>query len=125
MINFALNYIYQIIRAKIAQEIVNLGYSPAIGIFHRSEYNQYNLADDFIEPFRPIADYFVFSILSEFEEDYFNSTLKEELVNILNFRVFYNNSEQKIHNCIRLYLQNLFNFLETGDIEKIIFPELI
>ena len=54
IINYAMNYIYQIIRSKISQEIVACGYVPALGICHRSEFNLYNLADDFIEPFRPI-----------------------------------------------------------------------
>lgn len=49
IINSSLNYIYQVIRAKLAQEIVAHGYLPTIGIFHSSEYNYFGLADDFIE----------------------------------------------------------------------------
>ncbi len=125
MTNFALNYIYQIIRSKISQEIVNLGYNPSIGIFHKSEYNLYNLADDFIEVFRPIVDYYVYNILINFENEYFTASLKEQLVDIINHRVRYNNMEQKIYLCISLYIQDLIFFLETGDINKIIFPKLI
>ncbi|HHW68738.1 MAG TPA: type II CRISPR-associated endonuclease Cas1 [Tenericutes bacterium] len=125
MINFSLNYAYQIIRSKISQEIVALGYIPCFGIFHRSEYNHFNLADDFIEVFRPIIDYYVYHILNQNEEEYFTTNLKIELVNIINKKVLYNNMEQKIYNCIPLYLQNMFNFLEKGDISKIIFPELL
>lgn len=125
MINFSLNYVYQVIRSKISQEIVTLGYNPCLGIFHRSEYNHYNLADDFIEVFRPIVDYYIYEILNKNQESYFTTDLKIELVNIINNRVFYNKMEQKIYNCIPLYLQNMFSFLETGDISKIIFPQLI
>ena len=63
IINYALNYIYQIIRSKISQEIVASGYLPSLGICHCSEFNLYNLADDFIEPFRPICDYYIYIIL--------------------------------------------------------------
>lgn len=125
MINFSLNYAYQIVRAKISQEIVSLGYIPCIGIFHRSEYNHYNLADDFIEVYRPIIDYYVYLILNNNTEEYFTTDLKIELVNIINNRILYNKMEQKIYNSISLYLQNMFNFLESGDISKLIFPELI
>lgn len=122
MINFALNYAYQIIRSKISQEIVNLGYIPSIGIYHRSEFNAFNLADDFIEPFRPIIDYYVYNKFYESEDEFFTSSFKQELVNILNYKVKYDSSLQKIHNCIPLYLQNMFSFLETGEVNKIIFP---
>lgn len=125
IINFALNYIYQIIRSKISQEIVSCGYLPALGICHRSEYNCFNLADDFIEPFRPIVDYFVYILLEKNEEDYLTPDLKRSLVNILNEKVSYRECEYKIHVVIQFYVQNLLSFLELGEVDKIIFPSLI
>lgn len=123
-INFTLNYVYQIIRSKIAQEIVANGYNPSLGIFHKSEYNQFNLADDFIEVFRPIVDYFAYQILLNSEWEYLTPSLKTELINILNERIKFQNVDQKIKNSIIFYLQNLFNFLETGDISRLQFPTL-
>lgn len=124
IINYALNYIYQIIRSKIAQEIVACGYIPAIGICHKSEYNLYNLADDFIEPFRPLCDYFVYKILSNSLENYLTKEIKRDLINILNEEVIYRNSKYKVHVVIQFYIQSLLNFLETGDISSINFPLL-
>lgn len=124
IINFSLNYIYQIIRAKIAQEIVACGYLPSYGIHHKSELNAYNLADDLIEPFRPICDYYVYDVLSKSYDTYLTSNIKYELVNILNNYVVYNGNKYKMHVVIQFYVQNLFNFLETGEIDKIIFPRL-
>lgn len=124
VINFALNFIYQIVRSKISQEIVASGYLPAYGIHHRSEYNSFNLADDFIEPFRPICDFYVYSILSNSIDDYLTPEIKYKLVDILNMPVNYNNSKYKIHVVIQFYVQNLFSFLETGDVSKIKFPIL-
>ena len=57
--NTALNYGYSIIRGAIARSIATYGYIQSIGIHHKSELNNYNLADDFIEPFRPIVDLWV------------------------------------------------------------------
>lgn len=125
IINYVLNYVYQIIRAKIAQEIVAAGYSPNLGICHKSEYNHFNLADDFIEVFRPIVDYFAYKILEKAEADYLTPELKNEIINIVNERIIYNDSKQKIHVVIQYYVQNMLSFLETGDVSKIVFPELI
>lgn len=125
IINFCLNYAYQIIRSKISQEIVALGYQPSFGICHRNEYNTFNLADDFIEVFRPIIDYYVYKILNEAVDEYLTPSLKGKLVNIVNERVEYRNSSYKIHNVITFYLQDLTNFLENGDLSKINFPKII
>ena len=57
--NACLDYGYSIIRGAIARSIAKFGYIPSIGIHHKSELNNYNLADDFIEPFRPLVDLYV------------------------------------------------------------------
>ena len=125
IINYCLNYTYQIIRGKISQLIVALGYNPVLGINHKSEYNYFNLSDDFIEVFRPIVDYFVYEILELSKDEYLTHDLKMEFANILNRKVLYKNMEYKINNVILFYLQDLFSFLETGNVERINFPKLI
>ena len=124
IINYALNYIYQIIRSKIAQEIVACGFVPALGICHRSEFNLYNLADDFIEVFRPICDYYVYEILTNTMDDYLTPNIKRDIIDILNYKVKFQNGEYKIHIVIQFYIQNLFKYLETGDTSFIHFPKL-
>ena len=59
VINSALNYGYAIVRGLIARSIVCYGLEPSIGVFHHSELNNFNLADDMIEPFRPLVDLYV------------------------------------------------------------------
>ncbi len=54
--NILLNYGYTIFRSSIARHIVSYGLNPVFGIFHKSELNAFSLADDIIEPFRPIVD---------------------------------------------------------------------
>lgn len=44
------------LRGAIARGLVAHGLHPTIGLFHDSEQNAFNLADDLIEPFRPIVD---------------------------------------------------------------------
>lgn len=55
-LNALLNYGYAIIRAAIARAIVGAGLLPALGIFHSNRSNQFCLADDLIEPLRPLVD---------------------------------------------------------------------
>ena len=81
-INTLLNYGYTILRSGIARSIMGAGLHPAIGIFHKNKYNSMRLADDLMEPFRPIVDYFVYKII---EKEQYNLTadVKNQLVNIL------------------------------------------
>ncbi len=58
-INAALDYGYAVLRGTIARGLVAHGLLPSIGLFHASEQNAFNLADDLIEPFRPLVDLFV------------------------------------------------------------------
>ncbi len=57
--NAALNYGYSILRGTIARGLVAHGLMPSIGLFHASEQNAFNLADDLIEPFRQVVDLYV------------------------------------------------------------------
>lgn len=59
-VNAALDYGYAIIRGAIARSLVAHGFQPNIGLFHRSEQNAFNLADDLIEPYRALVDLYVF-----------------------------------------------------------------
>ena len=52
----ALDYGYAVLRGAIARGLVAHGLHPTIGLFHDSEQNAFNLADDLIEPFRPLVD---------------------------------------------------------------------
>lgn len=55
-INAALDYGYAVIRGAITRALVAHGFQPNIGLFHRSEQNAFNLADDLIEPYRALVD---------------------------------------------------------------------
>lgn len=84
--NAALNYGYAILRAGIARNLVVHGLEPCIGLHHRSELNNFNLADDLIEPFRPIVDLYVAQNFSE-EDDVLTPQQKAGLFNLTNYLV--------------------------------------
>lgn len=62
--NAFLNYGYAVIRAAVARAIVSAGLIPAIGIHHNNRSNSFCLADDLMEPLRPIVDSRVRDLLS-------------------------------------------------------------
>jgi CRISP-associated protein Cas1 len=66
--NHLLNYGYAILRAVIARNLVGSGCLPVLGIHHRNKYNAYCLADDIMEPYRPIVDLLVFNYLRDIEK---------------------------------------------------------
>lgn len=54
--NHALDYGYAVMRAMVARALATYGFLLTQGVHHRSELNAFNLADDFLEPFRPVVD---------------------------------------------------------------------
>jgi len=55
-LNSLLNYGYAVVRAAVARAIVAAGLLPAIGLKHCHRANSFCLADDLIEPLRPLVD---------------------------------------------------------------------
>lgn len=51
-VNSRLNYGYAVLRSLIARELAAAGLSCELGLGHRSLENPFNLADDFMEPYR-------------------------------------------------------------------------
>lgn len=84
--NAALNYGYAILRGAIARNLVVHGLEPCIGLHHRSELNNFNLADDLIEPFRPIVELYVLQSFSEYD-NVLSPRQKAGLFNLTNYLV--------------------------------------
>lgn len=55
-INARLNFGYGVLRGIVARAICATGFHPALGLHHHNMYNAYCLADDLMEPFRPLVD---------------------------------------------------------------------
>lgn len=55
-VNALLNYGYTVLRAATARAVVAAGLHPTIGLHHSNRGNAFALADDLMEPFRPLVD---------------------------------------------------------------------
>lgn len=62
--NAMLNYGYAILRSMCARAVVAAGLHPSIGVHHAHRGNAFALADDLIEPFRPLADALTIRLLA-------------------------------------------------------------
>jgi CRISPR-associated protein Cas1 len=62
--NALLNYGYTVLRSMCARAVVAAGLHPAIGVHHANRGNAFALADDLIEPFRPLVDALTLQLLS-------------------------------------------------------------
>ncbi len=111
-INAFLNYGYSIIRGFVARSIVVHGLQPFLGINHSNQFNQFNLADDLMEPFRPIVDLYVKIYLSEEKE--LTSKIKYEIYNIINIDVFVDGQKNPLSYAIEQYVQSFQKSLKEN-----------
>ena len=126
--NYCLNFAYHIIRTIISKEIVARGYIPSLGINHKSQYNVFNFADDIIEVFRPIVDYYVYNILMKIlKSEIFELTkeIKIELINIVNNKVSYKNKVYSMINVVSVFISDIINFINLDGKEELEIPRLI
>ena len=117
-VNGALNYGYAILLSMVNREIVSRGYLTQCGICHKNEYNQFNLACDFMEPFRPVVDRQVSDYLAgEFDKD-----MKRVLGDIANISLSYRDGTYRFGSVVSMYVQDCLNALNkkiaVDDIEK-------
>jgi CRISPR-associated protein Cas1 len=63
--NHLLNYGYMVVRAAVARGLAGSGLLPSLGLHHRNRGNPFCLADDMIEPYRPLIDYKVLGLIRE------------------------------------------------------------
>ena len=121
--NNFLNYGYAILRAATARALSGSGMLNTLGIHHKSKYNAFALADDIMEPFRPIVDEKVYELMQNYEEQELNTRLKSELLQILTRTVYFKEEKSPL----MVALQKTASSLQqcyTGDRKKIKYPKL-
>ena len=121
--NNFLNYGYAILRAATARALSGSGLLNTLGIHHKSKYNAFALADDIMEPFRPVVDEKVAEIMQNYTEQELNTQIKAELLQILTRTVYFKDEKSPL----MMALQKTASSLQqcyTGDRKKIKYPKL-
>ena len=83
MPNPALNYAYALVRATAARCIVAHGMLCALGVHHDNMRNPYCLADDMMEPFRPLVDEAVLAVPEQTGRTWNRTKMDAEVKKIL------------------------------------------
>lgn len=122
-LNIALNYGYSIIRTAIARSLTVHGYNCALGIHHKNQFNSFNLADDFIEPFRPLVDLYIHKNQKIFLE---KLTKKHRLllINLLNHTVLLKNKQFKLYIAIDKYINSFTAYINSQNIDNFLLPKI-
>ncbi|MBP2621099.1 type II CRISPR-associated endonuclease Cas1 [Streptococcus panodentis] len=108
-INAALDYGYTLILSMFAREIVLSGCMTQFGLKHANQFNQFNLASDIMEPFRPIIDQIVYE-----NRDSSFVKIKKELFAIFSDTFIYNGKEMYLSNIVSDYTKKIIKALNQS-----------
>jgi CRISPR-associated protein Cas1 len=123
-VNAALDYGYAVLRGTITRGLVAHGLLPSLGLFHASEQNAFNLADDVIEPFRPVVDLFV-AKYSYAQDDELRPEHKVALVGLLNIDVGMPRGKMSVLSAIEQTIESLARIYDGGSESLLELPTLI
>lgn len=122
-VNSLLNYGYAIIRACLTRAICSAGLHPALGIHHSNKYNAFCLADDLMEPLRPLTDWQVKKILHDVEDKNpnLNQEIKKQLLSQANKHVLINKRQLPLMVAMHEYVASFKRILQ-GEQQKVDIP---
>ena len=124
-INACLNYGYAIIRAVVARAIVGTGLHPTLGIHHHNQYDSYCLANDLMEPFRPLVDDVVFDMNHNKAIDkILTKENRHTLLNILNKRLLVADEYYPMFTALERYVSSIKQVMMKNQ-KQVFVPELV
>ena len=116
--NAALNYGYAILRGCMARCLAVYGFIPWMGLHHESTLNAWNLADDMMEPYRPVVDLFVAAQVGP--DAPLDTRLKSCLFNLLNMDIRSGGQRHSVAYAMERQTQSL-----RSDAKTLVLPELM
>jgi CRISPR-associated protein Cas1 len=111
--NAMLNYGYTVLRAGTARAITAAGLHPSIGLHHANRGNPMCLADDLMEPFRPIVDFQV-SRLAKDGETEMTPAVKSALAHVLSLDAATARGTTPLSTCLERLAFSLAEAFESG-----------
>lgn len=126
--NAALNYGYAIVRSHLARHITARGLVASQGIFHHNELNSFNLADDLIEPYRPIVDQYVLEHIAPFHIGDQDACLTKHdrhlLIDILNCCAIINNKKFTLKHALERTVESFVECIDAKEAGKLLLPSI-
>lgn len=124
-VNAALDYGYAVMRGAVARALVAHGLLPTVGIFHSSEQNAFNLADDLIEPYRPLVDLHVAQHRNPDDAAELAPKDKTALVALLNVDVATPRGMMSVLSSIEQAAESLVRIYEGGSEVLLELPQIV
>ena len=112
-------------RGACARALVAHGLLPSVGLFHSSEQNAFNLADDLIEPYRAIVDLHVAQTCPAETDGELRPTDKVALVGLLNVDVAMPRGRMSVLSSIEQAAESLARLLDGGSEQALELPTLV
>ena len=110
-INSFLNYGYAIMRASMARAICSAGLLPALGVNHNNNLNQFCLADDLFEIYRPFVDYEVYKMWEEGERELIPKN-KKRLTDLLWIKVHTSQGDSPLFQSMQYLVASFVHAIE-------------
>lgn len=121
--NLFLNYGYIILRAAVARALSGSGLLNTLGIHHHNKYNAFCLADDVMEPYRPLIDAKVVALVKNNEEKKLTTAVKAELLEALTQTVYFKDKKSPLMVALAATASSLQQCF-AGKARKITYPQL-
>lgn len=121
--NLFLNYGYIILRAAVARALAGSGLLCTLGIHHHNKYNAFCLADDIMEPYRPLVDAKVIEIMRTYTENELTVEIKAALLSVLTQTVYFKKTKSPLMVGLSKTSASLQQCFQ-GERKKINYPEL-
>jgi len=115
LINAAMNFGYAILRSCVARIVVGNGLATMLGVFHRNEFNSFNLVDDLMEPYRPLMDYWVNKYVIDDKKDYLSYEARLKIIEFMNQKIQIQNRKMTINNSMQDYVASFISSMEEQD----------
>ncbi|MGH9403181.1 MAG: type II CRISPR-associated endonuclease Cas1 [Terriglobia bacterium] len=123
-LNRHLNYGYAVLRAIVARAICAAGLHPSLGLHHHNRYDSFCLANDLMEPFRPLVDRAVVRIRDQRgKEAAFDREAKRELLEVLLARFDYEGESRALFDWLARMASSLAAVVERSG-TKLYIPAL-
>ncbi|WP_025769539.1 type II CRISPR-associated endonuclease Cas1 [Thioalkalivibrio sp. HK1] len=121
-LNTSLNYIYAIVRSCVARGISSAGLHPCFSLHHKNPQNPINLVDDLMEPYRPIADYFL-SLRVNLLSGRLTPEAKSELAAITNLPIPQGEEEPPLSLAAAKMCRQVARYYQE-EVSEVVLPEL-
>ena len=122
-VNNRLNYGYAVVRSAIARSLVAAGFHPTFGIHHNSQLNAFNLADDLIEPYRPVVDLVAHEHINSNTQ--LSKQERRELAHVLHLACMMNGNEVNILTAIEMMVESLKRIILEDAFETLMLPVIL